>query len=193
MPVLQTTANKKVLMKKLKYQIELPDFTPTMPEPKHSDALFELIDLGYQAVENGNYDKAFAHFCAGAAIDSNDIEILNGLGLALCELGRLDESKIILERAERLSPDDSITCANIAGVYWDMGDLDRAIFYYHKALELGPMIDDIHFNLIYLYMEAGYYFTAFTSCHKFMELFPENDEINELLQEVMINLALINY
>lgn len=152
-----------------------------------------LIDRGYDHIERGEYYQAFTVFSIGTTINSTDPEILKGLGISLFEMGKLNKSKIILERAARLRPDDPITLANLAGVYWEMGDFELAIHNYHKSLEIDSEIEETYFNLINLYIDSGHLYMAFIACNKFMALYPDNDDVNELMGEIMLNLALSSY
>lgn len=152
-----------------------------------------LIDTGYEYVEMGDYDKALKLFSIGAMLNSTDPDILNGLGITLCELGRYKKSKQVLERSVRLNPNDAVTMANLAGVCWEMGEPEQAIYYYNKSLEVNKDIEEIHFNLINLYIETGALFMAYISCINFMERFPKDEEARELMEEIILNLAISMY
>ncbi len=149
-----------------------------------------LIDTGYEYVELGKFEEAFNLFSMGASMDNTDPDILNGLGITLCELGKLEESRQILMRAARYNPDDPVTFANLAGVCWEFGEYEPAVYYYNKSLELNNEIEEIHFNLINLYIETGSLYMAFIACLNFQEIFPDNDEAEELLQDIILNMAL---
>ncbi len=157
------------------------------------DDQFKLIDRGYEYVESGDYQQAYKLFCMGASLDNTDVEILNGLGIALCELGKLDQSRQILERAARLHPDDAITYANLAGVYWEIENYDKAIYYYHQSLEIDNEIEETHFNLINLYLETGALYMGFILCCDYAEKFPEDKDAKELMDDIILNLALSVY
>jgi tetratricopeptide (TPR) repeat protein len=152
-----------------------------------------LIDTGYEYVEMGDYDKALKLFSIGAMLNSADPDILNGLGITLCELGKYKQSKQVLERSVRLNPNDAVTMANLAGVCWEMGEPEQAIYYYNKSLEVNEDIEEIHFNLINLYIETGALFMAYISCINFMERFPQDEEAKELMEEIILNLAISMY
>ncbi|MBN1495299.1 MAG: tetratricopeptide repeat protein [Spirochaetes bacterium] len=152
-----------------------------------------LVDTGYEYIEMGEYEKALRLFSIGAMLDSSDPDILNGLGIALCELGKFKKSRQVLERSIRFNPDDAVTLANLAGVCWEMGDPEQAIYYYSKSLEVTRDIEEIHFNLINLYIETGALFMAYISCLDFVERFPEDGEAKELMEEIILNLAISMY
>ncbi len=151
---------------------------------------FHLIDTGYEYVELGQYEKALTLFNIGLGIDDSDVEILNGLGIALSELDKLEEAIIVLKRALRLNPNDTITMANLASVYWQMGDLDKAIHYYNNAIQLETPIEELYSNIINIYLDAGYFAMAYSNCIEYLKYYPDNPEANELLAETMISLAL---
>ena len=64
-----------------------------------------LIDTGYEYVEMGDYEKALKLFSIGAMLDNTDPDILNGLGITLCELGKFKKSKQVLERSIKSEPE----------------------------------------------------------------------------------------
>jgi tetratricopeptide (TPR) repeat protein len=67
-----------------------------------------LIDKGYDYIEQCEYTKAFKVFTLGAVEDKTDPDILNGLGICLCEMGMLEEAKKILDYAIQIHPDDPV-------------------------------------------------------------------------------------
>lgn len=151
---------------------------------------FLLIDRGYECVENGDLDNAFKLFTLGASLDNSDPEILNGLGITLYEMGKINESRVVLERAVRLNPDDAITYANLAGSCWELEDYEKAVFYYAKSIEKDDNIEETHFNLINCYIEIGAIFMALIACKKFLDLFPDNPEGKELMFDIILNLGI---
>ncbi|HOP64630.1 MAG TPA: tetratricopeptide repeat protein [Spirochaetota bacterium] len=150
----------------------------------------KLIDRGYEYLDRGEYAKAFNLFKAGVEIDRSDPDILNGIGIALCEMGHLKEAKKVLEYAIAANPEDPIIYANMAGVMWEECDYDSAIFYYSKSIEIDSDIEETFFNLINLYMETGMLFMALITCGRFIEQFPENKEALALRDDIILNLGL---
>lgn len=152
-----------------------------------------LIDAGYENIEKGDYDEALKLFNMGLAYDDEDPDLLNGLGIVLCELGRLDESKAVLNRAVRLDPEDAITLANLAGVHWEQDNLESAIRYYRMSLEQDEDIQETSLNLISLYLEAGLLFPAFMECNRFLSKWAGHDEATEMMEDIILNMALSIY
>ncbi len=150
----------------------------------------ELIDRGYDYIDNCEYSKAFKIFAAGASVDKKDPDILNGLGISLCEMGLLKEARQVLEYAIQLHPDDPVIFANIAGVLWEQGEYDSAIYYYSRAIDIDPDIEETFFNLINLYIETGSLYMALITCARFIDLFPDNEEAIGLRNDIILNLGI---
>jgi Tfp pilus assembly protein PilF len=151
-----------------------------------------LIDIGYECVEQGKYEQAYELFKMGMSMDNSDPDILNGLGITLCEMGKFDESKTVLLQALQSTPEDAITLANIAGVCWEMESYDEAIYYYHQALKNDSDIEEIYFNLINLYMENDMLHIAYITALDFVKAFPQSKDASDLLNDILINMALCN-
>jgi tetratricopeptide (TPR) repeat protein len=126
----------------------------------------------------------------GAASNHRDPDILNGLGITLCEMGRLHESRQVLKIAVDITPDDAITLANMAGVLWEMNDYEEAIHFYRKSLEADPEIEETHYNLINLYMETGSLFMAFIHCQDLINMNGESEEAREMMEDIILNLGI---
>ncbi|MCL1911045.1 MAG: tetratricopeptide repeat protein [Leptospirales bacterium] len=152
-----------------------------------------LIEKAYELIEKENYEKAFELFAFGASIDNENVEVLNGLGITLCEMGRLDESRIIFERALRMNDNNPATYANIAGVYWHLGDYEKALYCYQRAIDIDPSIEEVHYNIVNLYMDMNALYPALMRCSDFCEKFPQDPEGAELLSDIMLNLAISLY
>lgn len=149
-----------------------------------------LIDMGYDYIDNCEYGKAFKMFTAGAALDKKDPDILNGLGICLCEMGLLKEARQVLDYAIQIHPDDPVIFANMAGVLWEQTDYNMAIYYYNRSIEIDPKIEETFFNLINLYIETGSLFMALITCTRFIESFPDSSEALELRDDIILNLGI---
>jgi len=152
---------------------------------------YSLIDFGYEYVEMGDFKRAFQLFSLGARVNGSAPDILNGLGISLCQLGRFKASRLVLEKAAELYPDDAVTLANLAGVYWEEGDCERAILHYSRAIELDPVMTETHFNLINLYYETGDLFMAYIACLNLLKIEPDNPQALELRDDIILNLGLM--
>ena len=149
-----------------------------------------LIDLGCSYLEIEDFKKAFKIFSLGFRFIGNDPDILNGIGVTLCELGKLNISKQMLDIALELYPDDAITMANLAGVYWERVDFDKAIYYYNKSLEFDPTIVESHLNLINLYYERGDLYMAYIAALNLLKIDPDNPQAVEIRDDIIIDIGL---
>ena len=149
-----------------------------------------LIDLACSYLEVEDFKKAFKIFSLGFRLIGHDPDILNGIGVTLCELGKLNVSKQMLDIALELYPDDAITMANLAGVYWERIDFDKAIYYYNKSLELDPTIVESRLNLINLYYEKGDLFMAYIAALDLLKIDPDNVQGIEIRDDIIIDLGI---
>jgi tetratricopeptide (TPR) repeat protein len=154
------------------------------------DNPLQLIDKGYDYIDKCEYNRAFKVFTAGAQVDKKDPDILNGLGICLCEMGLLKEAKQVLDYAIHIHPDDPVIFANMAGVLWEQSDYDSAVYYYNRAIEIDSEIEETFFNLINLYIETGSLFMALITCTRFIEKFPESEEALGLRDDIILNLGI---
>lgn len=153
----------------------------------------DIADIGYEFIEMGMYREAYQCFCYGIALDDADPDLLNGLGISLCELGEFDKSRIILDRSLRIDPSNPITLANIAAVCWEQELYDQCVYYYNRSLEYGRDIEETHLNLINCYLEMGLLYMAFLACNDFMKLFPDHEEGKELMDDIILNMGISLY
>jgi tetratricopeptide (TPR) repeat protein len=151
-----------------------------------------LIEKAYELIDAENYQRAFELLTFAAVIDSQNTEILNGLGITLCEMGRLGEAVRILKMALRIN-EDSVTLANIAGAYWETEEYEKAAYCYQRAIELDPAFAEAHYNIINLYMDMNALYTAFIRCKEFCDKFPGDEEGRALMADIMLDLALSVY
>ncbi|MGL4371018.1 MAG: tetratricopeptide repeat protein, partial [Spirochaetota bacterium] len=75
----------------------------------------QLIDLGFESVESGDYEKAYDLFMINMTMTGSSPDAINGLAISLCEMGNQDKALDVMKYAAGLYPDDAITIANLAG------------------------------------------------------------------------------
>ena len=68
------------------------------------------------------------------------------LGLALRELGKLDEAVASYHKVLGLKPDFAEAHSNLGLALMDLGKLDEAVASYHKALAINPDYAKAHGN-----------------------------------------------
>lgn len=103
--------------------------------PNYVEALNNLGNI-FNTMEK--YEKALPYFLKADNIMPDEPIILNNLGIALMELGKLDEAKIKLETAIKKQPSFYQTYTNLGKVYTLKNDLVSAKNCLIKALEINP-------------------------------------------------------
>ena len=83
------------------------------------------------------------------------VDALHLLGLALRELGQLQEARGFLERVVHLRPGFAEAHGNLGLVLWDQGDVDAACAAYRRALALKPSLVEPWHNLGNALRSAG--------------------------------------
>ncbi|MCX7678295.1 MAG: tetratricopeptide repeat protein [Spirochaetes bacterium] len=151
---------------------------------------YRIIDFGYEYVDIGQYRKAFELFNIGVKLNGYDPDILNGLGITLCEMGRFKSALTILKKAVQLYPHDALILANLGNVYWEICEYEKALYYYYKSLRLNPSISEIYYNIISVYYEMGEFLMAYIACLQYLEKFPPDEQIIELRNDILINLGI---
>jgi len=152
-----------------------------------------FIDIAYENMDNEAWVSAAQMFLTLLSYDDTSTEAMNGLGVCLFEMGNIEDAEYIINRALQESPDDPVTLANKASICWEMDMLEEALEYYRKALEYEPNLIEARINIVNLYRETGDIFIAYTKCLELSRAFPEDEEIKELLDAVILDLAILFY
>ena len=86
------------------------------------------------------YEEAIRHYTAALALRPRSVAVLNNLGIALTDQGKLDEAIACYRKAIELDPKYATAHNNLGIVLTDQGKLDEAIACYRKAIELDPKV-----------------------------------------------------
>ncbi|MCA0453579.1 MAG: tetratricopeptide repeat protein [Chloroflexi bacterium] len=143
--------------------------------PANRELYERAMNAGYNAAWDKDWPQAIAAY--GQAIQEfpDDHEAHINLGLALLEVGRLDDALRVYTRAHQINPNDPIPLEksadvlekvgrlkeaaqqyiNVAEVYLTQRDLDKAIFNWQQATRLTPGMVAIHAKLAQAYERLG--------------------------------------
>jgi len=77
------------------------------------------------------------------------------LGQELAKQGRLAEAEVALEKAERLSPQDTQAMTLLGKVKGRLSEFPAAIVLFQRVVDLKPKSADAHLNLAIVYSDAG--------------------------------------
>lgn len=68
------------------------------------DKISELVKMGQQNIENGNYDEALSFFEQALIIDPEDPDLWNLKGTALRSMGRYEEAIESFNKSLEIEP-----------------------------------------------------------------------------------------
>lgn len=94
------------------------------------------INLGNKYLQTKQYEKAIAAFREASACDSTSARPVNGAGLALLNLGKIEEARHEFEHAIWLEPSLNQARNNLARILQQQGDLDGAKKQFGEVLKL---------------------------------------------------------
>src|SRR5216110_1537317 len=118
-----------------------------------SDNDFAHNNLGYLCVDQGELDKAIAHFEAALRIRSRKLDphynvgsafVRMNLADALARKGQPDEAMVHYEEAIRLQPNYADAYYNRGNVLFAEGRIDEAMADWEKTLQIQPNDADAH-------------------------------------------------
>lgn len=114
-------------------------------------SMAELPDVcalrGELARAEGNAEQAVREFRKAISLGMDTADIHVNLGLAMEDLSRGDDAFDELSRAERIDPDDAMTCFHLGNQHRARGDVETATQYYRKAIAARPDLAEAHNNL----------------------------------------------
>ncbi len=115
----------------------------------HFDAT-SLNISGDRLYQLNKSDMAIIEYEKGLKIDSNDINLINSLGVCFGVMGNLDKAKLEFKKAMAINPNELLVIYNIGLLYQIEGDLDKAIIYLRKAHGIDPCIFEVELLLGHL-------------------------------------------
>jgi tetratricopeptide (TPR) repeat protein len=132
-----------------------------------------------------SYNKAIS-------INPDFAEAYSNLGLALKELGQLDEAVESYNKALFIKPNYAEAHNNIANVFQKHGQFDKAVESYNKALGIEPDYAEAHYNLGNALKELGNFDEAVASYKKTIAIKPDYAEVYSNLGVVHQELGMPN-
>jgi tetratricopeptide (TPR) repeat protein len=143
--------------------------------PGNREAYDQAMNAGHNAAWDKEWKTAIAAYGQAVQQFPNDAEAHIHLGLALLELGRLDDALKVYSRAHQLSPEDPIPLEksadilekvgrlkeagqqyiNVAEIYLGQRDLAKAVHNWEQATRLTPGLAAIHAKLAQAHERLG--------------------------------------
>ena len=112
--------------------------------PGHPDVLHMLGVLAYQTGQNAS---AVLMIAGAIAVKPDAAAYHSNLGLALKDLGRLEDAAASFRKASELDPKSPEPHNNLGIVFTALGNWEEALACSSKALELDPDFADAHANI----------------------------------------------
>ncbi len=97
----------------------------------------ECYDRAVDCVADGDLNGAVTAYGEALAMDADYADALEGLAMALADLGRFDEAIAAALRVVELQPDEILAYTNVSRIYQKSGDVPRAEEWAAK----GRMVD----------------------------------------------------
>lgn len=111
----------------------------------------------------------------------DDAEVHYNLGLALQELGQLDEAAVSFRRSLTLNPNDPDAHNDLGNALQELGAYDAAVASYRRALVLRPMFSVAHNNLGCVFHHNRQFKAAVASYQKALAINPVYTEAHNNL------------
>lgn len=121
-------------------------------------ALQGVLGVAYLGLEN----PVLASTALRKAIEGHPTDPVhhNNLGIALRQMGQLQEAEACYREATRLNPGYAQAWYNLANLFAAQDRADAAVTAYQAALAIQPDYADVHYNLGNLHREARHYARA---------------------------------
>jgi arylsulfatase A-like enzyme/Tfp pilus assembly protein PilF len=118
----------------------------------------ERVQLGLLLTESGKPDEAVK--ILAPLVSGNDPEVLNAYGVALSDLGKLDEGAQQFQRVLQADPNNAPALQNLGIVALRRDDVQGALSYLSRALALNPRLPLALNTLGVVYARQGDYARA---------------------------------
>ena len=111
----------------------------TCPDPMDKDALIDqALDDAFAAFERGDLADAERYAAAVHALDADDCDSINLLGLVALGRGDFAAAQAWFARATSIDPTDDQAQLNLGLATLELGDAQRALTAFDRALSLDP-------------------------------------------------------
>jgi len=108
-----------------------------------NDKVDELIQLGDEAREKKDFDKALAIYSEAKINQPQNEEILFKMGYTMSQLERYDEALEYFQSSLEYDDKNPFTYLEISKIYKKLEDEEKAQSYYERAIKLDENIRDL--------------------------------------------------
>jgi len=159
-------------------------FASALGSPIALQRLAAYNGLGLVAFDELDWRRALPEFEACLKLDPEYYPCLVNAGAADLHLSRLDEARVVLERARTLEPERPEAWVNLGYLADDNGDWKTAIADYAQAIADGPYESDAYVDIGLDYIEHRLYRLAEAALLKGIACVPYDGRLHVLLGDV---------
>jgi tetratricopeptide (TPR) repeat protein len=134
------------------------------------------FEQGYQKLINGDFIGAIASYDKALEIKPDKHEAWNNRGVALKNLGRLEEAIASYDQALEIKPDKHEAWNNRGIALGNLGRLEEAIASYDRALEIQPDFHQAWYGRGFALDDLGRLEEAIASYDRALEIKPDKHE-----------------
>jgi tetratricopeptide (TPR) repeat protein len=119
---------------------------------------FDAVSLNISAdklYQYGDIDGAIEEFKKALAVDPENVNVHNSLGVCYGVQGESDLAIDAFETAIRLDPDDVMGTFNLGLAHIKRGDREKALELLHRALELDENNPEVAYQIVACHQEKG--------------------------------------
>jgi tetratricopeptide (TPR) repeat protein len=149
-------------------------------------------NLGISLNDQGDADKAIAHYRQAIELRPSYAEAHYNLGRLLAQKGQLDEAIVHYEKALEINPADAEAHNNLGATLFANGHLNEAIAHYRKALAIQPDNADASCNLASALLSNGDLDGAITCYSACLAILPNQAEAQYNLASALFQMGRID-
>ncbi|MDD9303735.1 MAG: tetratricopeptide repeat protein [Desulfobacter sp.] len=138
---------------------------------------FDAVSLnisGDRLYQLKKYEQAIQEYESGLAIEPQNINLINSLGVAYGITGQLDKALNYFEQASAISPEEVMVIYNIGLIHRINENEKKAMVYLRKAHGINPEIFEIELLLGHLLFKQDQYDQAMVHLSAAVRLNPES-------------------
>jgi protein O-mannosyl-transferase len=113
------------------------------------------LNLANIHIQRQEFSKALAMAEMGLAADRSQLNLHSVHGVALMQLGRIEQAQQVFLYVHQLLPNDELVLHYLGVIALQRREFEKAVDYFQKALKILPSYADAHNNLAAVYVEMG--------------------------------------
>ena len=170
--------------------VNIPEFVNIPPDGLEkidhpATDYYRVFDHAWDLAEKKHYADAIPEWRKAIELNSEEARPHLQLGLALGELGQVDEEIAEYRQAIRMEPASAPSYSNLAIALQGQGKLAEAIEAYRKSIELEPRNSKVRSNLAVALLEDGRTEEGIEQCRAALADDPQNGDAHNALAIVL--------